>query len=224
MNKILLIEDEEPFASNLKDELKEYGLVISKCDNGEEAIKLLNDNFFQGVILDLKLKPSSNIHGISLIEWLKKNQPRIPIIVITGHSHLAIRAFEYGVDSLMIKPVEGKYISQYLKRAIEFRELKKSIQEKEIELLKSYSDNVILSKKNKILRNTKIYNVIIVISMVSGFVLLNYLSPEKILGQLLLFVVSLVLLIGGNRISKVILKVLGQEVRIESNEKSNTEQ
>lgn len=216
MKKILLIEDEEPFASNLKEELKEYGLVVSKIDTGEEAIKALNEEIFQGVILDLKLKASSEIHGISLIEWLKKFHPDIPIIVITGHSHLAIRAFEYGVDSLMIKPVEGKYISQYLKRAIEFRELKDLIQHKEVELMEAYAKNLELGKENRVLKSTKIYNAIIVLMVVAGFIALSYYFPNNILSPILLFVISLALLIGGNRISKVILKIFGQEVQIES--------
>lgn len=216
MKKILLIEDEEPFASNLKEELKEYGLVVTKTDSGEEAIKSLNEEIFQGVILDLKLKATSEVHGISLIEWLKKFQPSIPIIVITGHSHLAIRAFEYGVDALMIKPVEGKYISQYLKRAIEFRELKVLIQDKEVEITKAYAKNIELSKENRILKSVKIYNAIIVFMIVAGFITLTYFFPNNILSPILLFVISLILLIGGNRISKVILKILGQEVQIES--------
>jgi CheY-like chemotaxis protein len=216
MKKILLIEDEEPFASNLKEELKEYGLVVTKIDNGEDAIQALIEDIFQGVILDLKLKASSEIHGISLIEWLKKFQPNIPIIVITGHSHLAIRAFEYGVDALMIKPVEGKYISQYLKRAIEFRELKVLIQDKEVEIMNSYAKNVELNKENRILKSVKIYNAVIIFMIVVGLVTLTHFFPNNILSPILLFIISLVLLIGGHRISKVILKILGQEVQIES--------
>lgn len=233
MQKILLIEDEEPFASNLQEELKEYGLVTIKVDGGEEALELLENDSFQGVVLDLKLKSSSNIHGISVIEWLRKFQPNIPIIVITGHSHLAIRAFEYGVDSLMIKPVEGKYVSQYLKRAIEFRELKRMLEYKDEELkkildhkqeelngLKTYNEK--LSKENKKLKSKAIYTVIIVSLLVMGFISLSYFFPSSILSPILLFIVAVILLMGGGRISKVFVKILGQQMQIESENKQES--
>jgi ActR/RegA family two-component response regulator len=204
MNRILLVEDEEPFASNLSADLKEQGFIVDKTDEGEAAIRLLKKSNIKGIVLDLKLKADSKVHGLSIIEWIKSNELDIPVIVMTGHPHLAVRAFELGVDSLMLKPIESKYIAQYLFRAMEVRKLKK--------------ENILLQKKYNNLSKPIFSTISITIFIILGFIAWNIFLPNNYIGQIILFIISIILLLGGNRIAKVAVKLLGQEISIEANE------
>ena len=128
MPHVLLVEDEDGedgFGSSLVTELHEMGLKSEWAKEGAEALRFLETQRYDGVILDLRLSKPPTPQGIQILEWLNAKRPDTAVVVVTAFSHLAFRALDLGVDALIQKPVEPQHVVQYLQRAIQLRSLKK---------------------------------------------------------------------------------------------------
>jgi ActR/RegA family two-component response regulator len=124
MSAFLLIEDKDEFANKLLTDLAELGLSAERAASGEQAMKLLKANSYDGVILDLRLESLPSPQGLQILEWVKKNRSETVVVVVTAYEHLGFRALELGVDALLYKPVEAQHVLNYMLRAIELRRLR----------------------------------------------------------------------------------------------------
>ena len=107
--KVLIIDDEVDVREVLKLHLSEENYQIIEAENGEEAIELLNsgDNMINvGVILcDIRMP---KVNGIECIQYLRKEAPGIPIVVVTGFNdpELMRGLLKIGVKDYLVKPVK----------------------------------------------------------------------------------------------------------------------
>ena len=80
--KLLLVEDDENLRKSIKILVGDNNVEITDAPGGEEALKLLKDNVYDCMILDLGL---SDMTGFQLIEKINNaNVNKPPIIVYTG--------------------------------------------------------------------------------------------------------------------------------------------
>ena len=81
--RILLTEDELDVAGVITDVLPQSSIV--HCDNGEDAIKLLEagDDVFDLLILDMLLPRRS---GRDVFDVARRRLPHVPVIVISGYA------------------------------------------------------------------------------------------------------------------------------------------
>ncbi|CAI2717725.1 response regulator [Nitrospina watsonii] len=113
--KVLVIDDEQDVRDVIRLQLEQHGLHVLEAENGEEAIKILhseNNLVNIGVILcDIRMP---KINGIEAIDYLKKNAPGIPVVVITGYpdTELAVGLLKKGVKDYLVKPVEKEKLFQ----------------------------------------------------------------------------------------------------------------
>lgn len=113
--KVLVIDDEQDVRDVIRLQLEQHGLNVLEAENGEEAIKILhseNNLVNIGVILcDIRMP---KINGIEAIDYLKKNAPGIPVVVITGYpdTELAVGLMKKGVKDYLVKPVEKEKLFQ----------------------------------------------------------------------------------------------------------------
>jgi two-component system chemotaxis response regulator CheY len=107
--KVLVIDDEEDVRDVVKFHLSEQNLQVIEAENGEEAIKLLNeeDNMVNvGVILcDIRMP---KVNGVECIQYIRKEAPGIPIVVVTGFpdTEMATGLLKSGVKDYLVKPVD----------------------------------------------------------------------------------------------------------------------
>jgi len=107
--KVLIIDDEVDVREVLKLHLSEENYQFIEAENGEEAIELLNsgDNMINvGVILcDIRMP---KVNGIECIQYLRKEAPGIPIVVVTGFNdpELMKGLLHIGVKDYLVKPVK----------------------------------------------------------------------------------------------------------------------
>lgn len=119
--KILVIDDEQDVRDVIRLQLEQHGLHVLEAENGEEAIKVLhseNNLVNIGVILcDIRMP---KINGIEAIDYLKKNAPGIPIVVITGYpdTELAVGLMRKGVKDYLVKPVEKEKLFKVVDQLI----------------------------------------------------------------------------------------------------------
>lgn len=103
MPKILIIEDDTALSRALNIGLDKEGINSIIANDGEEALKLLeNDRGFDLILLDL-LMP--NMSGFRFLEELYASEISIPIIVSTNSQEMQhkYKAERYGVVQYMIK-------------------------------------------------------------------------------------------------------------------------
>ena len=119
--KILVVDDEEDVRETIRLQLESENFNVIEAENGEEAIKVLRtgDNLMNcGVILcDIRMP---KINGIEYVDYLKKEAPGIPIVVITGYpdTEMAVGLMNKGVNDYLVKPVESEKLISVVKKLI----------------------------------------------------------------------------------------------------------
>ena len=101
---ILLVEDELPFRLIYRDALSMYGYNVVEAENGEEALKLIEQSPPDLLLLDLVLPMVS---GFDILKSLKSSDKTkyIPVIVysVLNDKTSIDRAMELGADDFAIK-------------------------------------------------------------------------------------------------------------------------
>ena len=110
VKKILLIEDESLIRSSLARALRKDGVVIFEAANCQEAREKLMEEECDLAILDLYLE--DGMHGLNFISEIRRQIPRVKIIVITAFGSAEIReaAIKQGIDRFYDKPFEIEII------------------------------------------------------------------------------------------------------------------
>lgn len=79
--KILIVDDERPIANALALKLNHSGYEAKTAYNGEEAIKVLESEAFDLMLLDLMMP---KVDGFGVLDYLKKKGSG-PIAVVTSN-------------------------------------------------------------------------------------------------------------------------------------------
>ena len=103
MIRILIVEDDEAIANLLRMNLVKSGYECEMAEDGEKAADLLEENFYDLVILDIML-PKMN--GYEVLEYAKSLE--IPVIFLTamGETAQRVRGLRMGAEDYICKPFE----------------------------------------------------------------------------------------------------------------------
>lgn len=127
-SQILIVDDEESIRVLLKDILEDEGFRVLSAAHSEEAEYLLNKagKDVQLCVLDIWLENSEK-DGIELLETIKKNNPDLPVLMISGHGNVetAVQAIKKGAYDFIEKPFKTDRLLLTLNRAIEAAELRR---------------------------------------------------------------------------------------------------
>ncbi len=101
--RILLVEDEENIRNILKLNLELEGYEIIISDNGLDAMKYINEQHFDLLILDVMLP---EIDGFTICEQVRLKNTDIPIIILTAKDSQPdkIQGLKRGADDYLTKP------------------------------------------------------------------------------------------------------------------------
>ena len=110
--RVLLVDDEVEFSSALAERLQLRNYDVKTASNALEALGLVHSYPPDVVILDLRIP---GMDGIEALKAIKKFDPTIEVIMLTGHGDT--RSVEEGMKSgaleYIMKPVEiGELISK----------------------------------------------------------------------------------------------------------------
>ena len=133
MINILVVDDEEPFRRLLKKELTRKGYAVEVASDGNEALRLLRDNAFDVILLDVVMP---GMDGVSLMKKLKEDSGAPEIVVLTGKATVetAVEAMKNGAFDYITKPYKLDELVIVIDRAYEFSRLsvKSKILEQEL--------------------------------------------------------------------------------------------
>ena len=102
-HSILLVEDEENLQEALKLNLELEGYEVTACGDGLEALKILSQEHFDLMVLDVMLP---ELDGISVCESVRLQQNPIPILILSAKNSSADRVLglKMGADDYLTKP------------------------------------------------------------------------------------------------------------------------
>lgn len=114
MNKILLVEDESLMLNTIKLKLQEDGYEVTCCIDGREALKQINTQIFDLIIMDIMLPYVSGLELLGILR-LKSATPII-MLTVMGQEKTIEEAFELGADDYLHKPFSLKELLVRIKR------------------------------------------------------------------------------------------------------------
>ncbi|MEO7984693.1 MAG: response regulator transcription factor [Bacteroidota bacterium] len=103
MKNILIVEDDAEITKLLHLHFNTDLYNLISCDNGNEAMKKVEEKDFDLLILDIALP---DISGMELCKNLRKNKITAPIMMLTARSEESdkVLALELGADDYVTKP------------------------------------------------------------------------------------------------------------------------
>jgi two-component system response regulator AtoC len=105
MKPILIVEDEIALRESLRDWLVDGGYLVETAPDGEEALRLVDEQDFGVVLLDLRLP---GIDGIQVLREARKKRPELKVIIITAYPSVnsAVSAIKEGAIDYLPKPFD----------------------------------------------------------------------------------------------------------------------
>ncbi|WP_320006230.1 response regulator [Maridesulfovibrio sp.] len=108
--RILLIDDEKGFSSVLAKRLTRRGVEVITAEDGADGLFKLDMEFFQVVILDMKM-PGMN--GLQVLKTIKNRHPGVEVILLTGNADMesALAAMNAGAFDFILKPANTEILT-----------------------------------------------------------------------------------------------------------------
>ncbi|MBK9255223.1 MAG: response regulator transcription factor [Saprospiraceae bacterium] len=175
--RILYVEDDETLSFVTMDNLELNGYVVDHCLDGESGLEAFYQNTYDLCILDVMLP---KMDGYMLAEKIRASDPNVPILFLTAKSMKEDRlhGLRLGADDYITKPFSieelvlkievflkrkfvtapaneifriGKYNFDYRNLTLALDEEKRSLTQKEADLLKMLYDH-----KNNVVKRSVI--------------------------------------------------------------------
>jgi DNA-binding NtrC family response regulator len=118
---ILVVDDDQVILQSLKEVLRREGYNVDTADTGQEAIEKSKANFYNLVLLDIKLP---DMEGTKLLTKIQNYTSKIMKIMITGYPELdnAIQSLNFGANAYLLKPVDPKKLLRVVKEKLSEQE------------------------------------------------------------------------------------------------------
>jgi two-component system OmpR family response regulator len=115
--KVLLVDDEQEFAATLAERLTLRGLITVTANDGQQALRCMEQDRPQIVILDMKMPGMS---GLEVLRLIKQKCPTIPVILLTGQDTTkdSMEGMDVGAFDYMVKPVKIEELLQKMREAL----------------------------------------------------------------------------------------------------------
>ncbi|SOC11736.1 nitrogen assimilation response regulator NtrX [Rhodobacter maris] len=126
MSDILVVDDEKDIRELIADILGDEGYATRTAANSDECMEAINTEPPALVILDIWLK-DSRMDGIDILKTVKRDNPDIPIIIISGHGNIeiAVAAIKQGAYDYIAKPFNIDQLMVVISRAMETSRLRR---------------------------------------------------------------------------------------------------
>ncbi|OQX88866.1 hypothetical protein B6D60_00865 [candidate division KSB1 bacterium 4484_87] len=150
MARILIVEDDPNTLSGLIEILRDEGYETVGVKTGKEALKILENDYFDILLTDLRLP---DINGLSLYEKTRTTRSGMKTIVMTAYSSVkdAVEAMKKGVYEYLTKPLNLDELFITIKKAIQESEILSENIELKKQIKKSYAFENIIGKSKVML-------------------------------------------------------------------------
>lgn len=115
--RILIVDDEKNTRISLEEILRLEGYDVEAVGDGRSAVKALEDNNYELMLLDLKMP---GMDGLEVLAYATENRPKCKVIMLTAHGSLesAIQALRQGAHDYILKPAKPEELIASVNRGI----------------------------------------------------------------------------------------------------------
>jgi two-component system nitrogen regulation response regulator NtrX len=119
---VLIVDDEITIIESLSGILSDDGFEVIHAFNGYEALKKIETESPDIVLLDIWMP---GMDGIETLREIKQKFPNIPVVMITGHGSIesAVEATKSGAYDFLEKPLSIDKVMVTINNALNFRKL-----------------------------------------------------------------------------------------------------
>jgi two-component system, NtrC family, nitrogen regulation response regulator NtrX len=123
---ILVVDDEADIRELVAGVLEDDGYAPRVAADSDSALAAISDRRPSLVLLDVWLK-GSRLDGLDLLDEIKRRDPSLPVLVISGHGNLdtAVAAIRRGAADFIEKPFEAERLLMLVARATETERLRR---------------------------------------------------------------------------------------------------
>ncbi len=153
---ILIIDDSPEILTQFHNFLKEEGFEVDTALDGQSGIAKIEKKFYDLIVTDLKMP---GIDGMQVLKHVQENSPDSLCIILTGYGTVknAVEAIKLGAFDYLTKPIKLDEILITLKRALEYRHLRRENINLKSQLKRKYRFENIIGDSEKM---QKVFEVI----------------------------------------------------------------
>ena len=153
--RVLVVDDEPEILEFLTDLLSTFGYTITTAGGGEQALKLLETEPFDVILVDLKMP---RVDGLEVLRRAKALDPDAVVIFLTGYMTLE-NALEMmragGAFDCLSKPLEDiQHLQLVLEKALAFRRTRAEIKQRNQELAARHTELMSLIEISKLITSS----------------------------------------------------------------------
>lgn len=145
---ILVVDDDRNLLQVIKMRLASGGYQVTTAGIAKEALKRVQKEPFDLLVIDLKLDEQD---GISLMEDIHHINPNIPVIILTAYGSIksAVNAMKKGAYGYLTKPFDGHELLLQIDNCLEKRRLSTEVKRLRQLVKKKYGFDNIIGKSEK---------------------------------------------------------------------------
>src|ERR1700690_2470884 len=129
-SEVLIVDDEEDIRDLISGILRDEGFETRVAADSDGALNAVRQRRPQLVVLDIWLQ-GSKLDGIQVLDTLKREQPDLPVVMISGHGSIetAVASIKKGAYDFIEKPFKADRLIHVVGRALEASRLRREVQE-----------------------------------------------------------------------------------------------
>jgi two-component system nitrogen regulation response regulator NtrX len=126
--EVLVVDDEADIRELVSGVLEDEGYAVRSAADSNTALDAIDDRRPSLVLLDVWLQ-GSKLDGLQLLEQIKKRDPTLPVLMISGHGNLdtAVAAIREGAVDFIEKPFKADRLLHLVGRATETDRLRREV-------------------------------------------------------------------------------------------------
>ena len=124
--EVLVVDDEADIRDLVSGVLEDEGYAVRSAADSTQTLDAVEERRPSMVLLDVWLQ-GSKLDGLQLLQEIKRRDPTIPVLMISGHGNLdtAVAAVREGAIDFIEKPFEAERLTYLVDRATETERLRR---------------------------------------------------------------------------------------------------
>lgn len=116
--RVLIVDDEEELVTTIAERLQIRGMTVEFATDGETALKMIDKNPPQVVVLDVMMP---GMGGIEILQSMKAQKLKIPVILLTGYgsTEQGQQGLKFGAFDYLMKPCDLNVLIKKINEAVE---------------------------------------------------------------------------------------------------------
>jgi two-component system response regulator AtoC len=122
ISQVLIVDDQESIRHFVSKALTDEGYLVTTAADGKEALKAVEKEPPDMVLLDLRLP---DMHGLDILKEIKSAYPEMTVVIMTafGDVESAVKAMKLGAFDYVNKPINLEQLSIVVTKGLESQKL-----------------------------------------------------------------------------------------------------